>query len=79
MNNNKKIFISLLLNDILLTRRVIEMEPLKNLKNVDNKTIIRPQSIEEKLEEAEKDYEEGRVHSEDEVWTMLSKKYGFDL
>ena len=66
MINNKKIFISLLLNDILLTRRVIEMEPLK-------------QSIEEKLEEAEKDYEEGRVHSEDEVWTMLSKKYGFEL
>lgn len=55
------------------------MEPIKNLKNVDNKTIIRPQSIEEKLEEAEKDYEEGRVHSEDEVWAMLSKKYGFDL
>lgn len=52
---------------------------MKPLKNEDSKTIIRPQSIEEKLEEAEKDYEEGRIHSEDEVWTMLSKKYGFDL
>ena len=55
------------------------MEPLKNSKTVDNKTIIHPQTIEEKLEEAEKDYEQGRVHPEDEVWAMFSKKYGFDL
>lgn len=35
--------------------------------------------IEEKLEEAEKDYEEGRTHSEKEVWNMLAKKYGFEI
>lgn len=61
--NNSISFISSLLNDILLTRRVLAIKPIKNLKNVDNKTIIRPQNIEEKLEEAEKGYEEGRVHS----------------
>lgn len=66
----------MLLSDILLARRVIVM---KQLENVDNKTIVHHQSIEQKLEEAEKDYEEGRVHFEDEVWTMLSEKYGFDL
>ena len=58
---------------------MIEMEPLKNINSLDNKTIIRPKTIEEKLEEAEKDYEEGRTHSEEEVWNMFSKKYEFEL
>ncbi len=54
------------------------MKPLKNINSLDNKTIIRPKTIEEKLEEAEKDYEEGRTHSEEEVWNMFSKKYELD-
>ncbi len=35
------------------------MKPLENINSLDNKTVIRPKTIEEKLEEAEKDYEEG--------------------
>ena len=30
-----------------------------------------------KLNKAEKDYEEGRTHTEEEIWGMFSKKYGF--
>lgn len=55
------------------------MEPLKNMNLNNKKTVIHPQTIEEKLEEAEKDYKEGRIYSEKEVWKMFSKKYGFDL
>ena len=58
---------------------MIEMKPLENINSLDNKTVIRPKKIEEKLEEAEKDYEEGRTHSEEEVWNMFSKKYEFEL
>ena len=64
---------------ILFVRRMIVMKPLENINSLDNKTVIRPKTIEEKLEEAEKDYEEGRTHSEEEVWNMFSKKYGFEL
>ena len=58
---------------------MIEMKPLENINSLDNKTVIRPKTIEEKLEEAEKDYEEGRTHSEEEVWNMFSKKYELEL
>ena len=58
---------------------MIEMKPLENINSLDNKTVIRPKTIEEKLEEAEKDYEEGRTNSEEEVWNMFSKKYEFEL
>lgn len=55
------------------------MKPLENISSGKKETVIHPQTIEEKLEEAEKDYEEGRTHSEEEVWKMFSKKYGFDV
>lgn len=58
---------------------MIEMKPLENINSLNNKTVIRPKTIEEKLEEAKKDYEEGRTHSEEEVWNMFSKKYEFEL
>lgn len=55
------------------------MKPVKNINSVDKNNVILPQTIEDKLKEAEKDYEEGRTHTEEEVWGMLSKKYGFEL
>ncbi len=55
------------------------MKPIKNIYLADNKTVIHPQTIEEKLREAEKDYEEGKTYSEDDVWDMLSRKHGFEL
>ena len=58
---------------------MIVMKPLENISSGKKETVIHPQTIEEKLEEAEKDYEEGRTHSEEEVWKMFSKKYGFDV
>ena len=79
INKNEFLFILLRKNDILFVRRVIEVKPLENINSLDNKTVIRPKIIEEKLEEAEKDYEEGRTYSEEEVWNMFSKKYGFKL
>ena len=55
------------------------MKPLENSSSGKEEIVIPPQTIEDKLEEAEKDYEEGRTHSEETVWKMFSKKYGFDL
>ena len=53
---------------------LIVMKPIDSDNNVSL-----PKTIEDKLNEAEKDYEEGRTHTEDEIWEMLSKKYGFEL
>ena len=40
------------------------MKPIKNIESVDKKNVILPETIEDKLKEAEKDYEEGRTHTE---------------
>lgn len=53
---------------------LIVMKPIDSEYNVSL-----PKTIEDKLNEAEKDYEEGRTHTEDEIWEILSKKYGFEL
>lgn len=50
------------------------MKLSNELKRKDTKCFTHSQNIEEKLEEAEKDYEQGRMHSEEEVWSMFSKK-----
>lgn len=55
------------------------MKPIKNIESVDKNNVILPETIEDKLKEAEKDYEEGRTYTEEEVWGMFSKKYGFEL
>ena len=55
------------------------MKPLENVHTNDQKLNIQPQTIEQKLDEAIRDFEEGRTYSEEEVWQDLSKKYGFDL
>lgn len=55
------------------------MKPTKNIVSVDKNNVILPQTIKDKLEEAEKDYEEGRTHTEEKVWAMFSKKQGFEL
>ncbi|UTY39047.1 hypothetical protein NMU03_15940 [Allocoprobacillus halotolerans] len=55
------------------------MKPMKNINSVNKDSVIPPETIEDKLKEAEKDYEEGRTHTEEEVWGMFSKKYGFEL
>ena len=49
------------------------------MKDIDSVNVILPERIEDKLNEAEKDYEEGRTHTEEEIWGMFSKKYGFNL
>ena len=51
------------------------MKPIKNIESVDKNNVILPETIEDKL----KDYEEGRTYTEEEVWGMFSKKYGFEL
>ena len=48
------------------------MKPIKNIESVDKNNVILPETI-------EKDYEEGRTYTEEEVWGMFSKKYGFEL
>ena len=55
---------------------LIVMNPMKDIDSVN---VILPERIEDKLNEAEKDYEEGRTHTEEEIWGMFSKKYGFEL
>lgn len=54
------------------------MEPLRLDKNND---LLHqpPKTIEEKLEEAEKSYKEGKNYPEEEVWTMFRKEYGYKL
>ena len=52
------------------------MKPIKNIDSVDKNNVILPETIEDKLNEAEKDYEEGRTLTEEETWGMFSKKYG---
>lgn len=54
------------------------MKPLENL-NFNDKGVIKPQSVEQKLEEAIKDFELGKTYSAKEVRESLSKKYGIDL
>lgn len=55
------------------------MKPIKDIDSIDKNNVILPETIEDKLNEAEKDYEEGRTHTEAETWGMFSKKYGFNL
>lgn len=54
------------------------MTQLKDI-DLDNNNVSLPKTIEDKLYKAEKDYEEGRTHTEEEIWGMFSKKYGFNL
>lgn len=54
------------------------MKQLKDL-NFEKKEVVHLQSIEEKLTEAEKALEDGTTYSEEYVWKMFSKKYGFNL
>lgn len=54
------------------------MKPIKDIDS-DNNNVSLPETIENKLNEAEIDYEEGRYHTEEEIWGMFSKKYGFEL
>ena len=54
------------------------MKPIKAIDS-DNNNVSLPKTIENKLNEAEKDYEEGRTHTEDEIWEIFSKKYGFEF
>ena len=54
------------------------MKPIKDIDS-DNNNVSLPETIENKLNEAEIDYEEGRNHTEEEICGMFSKKYGFDL
>ena len=58
---------------------LIVMKPIKDTDSVKKNNVILPKTIEDKLNEAEKDYEEGRTHTEEETWRMFSKKYGFEL
>ena len=55
------------------------MKPIKDIDSIDKNNVILPETIEDKLNEAEKDYEEGRTHTEEETWVMFSKKYRFNL
>ena len=55
---------------------LIVMKPIKNTDPDNNVSL--PETIEDKLNKAEKDYEEGRTHTEEETWRFFSKKYGFD-
>lgn len=57
---------------------LIVMKPIKDIDS-DNNNVSLPETIENKLNEAEIDYKEGRNHTEEEIWGMFSKKYGFDL
>ena len=59
-------------------KKLILMKLLENL-NFNKKEVIRPQSVEQKLEEAIKDFELGKTYSAKEVRESLSKKYGIDL
>lgn len=54
------------------------MKPIKDTDSVKKNTVILPETIEDKLNEAEKDYEEGKIHTEEETCGMFSKKYGFE-
>lgn len=55
---------------------LIVMKPIKNTDPDNNVSL--PETIEDRLNKAEKDYEEGRTHTEEETWRLFSKKYGFD-
>lgn len=54
------------------------MKPIKDIDS-DNNNVSLPETIENKLNEAKIDYEEGRNHTEEEIWGMFSKKHGFEL
>ena len=56
---------------------LIVMKPIKDIDPDNNVSLHEP--IEDKLNKAEKDYEKGRTHTEEGIWGMFSKKYGFDL
>ena len=50
------------------------MKPLENINSLDNKTVIRPKTIEEKLEEAEKEKEEAIKTEEFEKASEIKKQ-----
>ena len=54
------------------------MKPQEN-PNFNKKEVIIPQDVDQKIEEAVKDFESGKTHSAKEVRESLSKKYGIDL
>lgn len=47
------------------------MKPIKDIDPDNNVSL--PETIEDKLNKAEKDYEEGRTHTEEEIWACLVK------
>ena len=55
------------------------MKPIKDIDS-DNNNVSLPETIENKLNEAEIDYEEGRNHTEEEIWGMKQcTKRGLNL
>lgn len=58
-------------------KELIHMKTLEKLNN--NKEVIKPQSMEQKIGEAIKDFESGKTYSAKEVKKSLSKKYGIEL
>lgn len=54
------------------------MKLLKEL-NLENDETTQFQSIEDKLTEAEKAFEDGKTYAAEDVWKMFSEKYKFDL
>lgn len=55
------------------------MKPSENILVNDESISINSQTIEQKLDEAIKDFEDGRILKEEEIWKSLREKYGFDL
>lgn len=55
------------------------MKPLENIPVNANSISINSQTIEQKLDEAIKDFEDGRILKEEVIWKSLREKYGFDL
>ena len=55
------------------------MKPLENLNFNGKEVVVIPQSVEQKLEEAIKDFKSGKTYSATEVRQSLSKKYGVNL
>lgn len=54
------------------------MKPLETI-NTNNKHNPLPKTIEQKLEEAIQDFETDNLYTEEEIWNMMSEKYGFKL
>ena len=48
---------------------------LETIEELDNEICF---ELKKRLEEAEKEYEQGEVYSDREVWDFLDKKYGLE-